>query len=204
VSAAEPLLRARGIARRFGTAVALEPTDVEIRPGETVALIGPNGAGKSTLLSLLAGAVPPSEGSLEARPGLRSGWLPQRPGHYARLTPRENLELFARLHREHDAAAVADGALARFGLPDDGRTAGVLSVGNRQRLSLALALLGDPQLLLLDEPTAALDPEQRELLWTVALEHRAAGGALVFATQMHEEIVHAERVLELREGRLVA
>jgi ABC-2 type transport system ATP-binding protein len=204
VSAGEPLLRARGIARRFGSALALAPTDVEIRPGETVALIGPNGAGKSTLLSLLAGAVPLSEGSLELRPALRSGWLPQRPGHYARLTPRENLELFARLHREGDAAAVADGALARFGLPDDGRTAGELSVGNRQRLSLALALLGDPQLLLLDEPTAALDPEQRELLWTVALEHREGGGALVFATQMHEEIAHAERVLELREGRLVA
>jgi ABC-2 type transport system ATP-binding protein len=204
VSAGEPLLRARGIARRFGATVALAPTDVEIRAGETVALIGPNGAGKSTLLSLLAGALPPSEGSVELRPGLRSGWLPQRPGHYARLTPRENLELFARLHGEADPAAAADGALARFSLPDDGRTTGALSVGNRQRLSLALALLGDPELLLLDEPTAALDPEQRELLWAVALEHREAGGALVFATQMHEEIAHAERVLELREGRLVA
>jgi ABC-2 type transport system ATP-binding protein len=204
VSAGDLLLQANGIARRFGKAVALEPTDVEIRPGETVALIGPNGAGKSTLLSLLAGALPLSEGTLKLRPGLRSGWLPQRPGHYARLTPRENLELFARLHGEDEPASVADASIARFGLPDDGRTTGALSVGNRQRLSLALALLGAPQLLLLDEPTAALDPEQRELLWRVALEHREGGGALVFATQMQEEIAHAERVLELREGRLVA
>jgi ABC-2 type transport system ATP-binding protein len=76
-------------------------------------------------------------------------------------------------------------------------------VGNRQRLSLAIALLGAPQLLLLDEPTAALDPQQRELLWEVTLEHHRAGGTLIFATQQHEEIAHAERVIELREGRVV-
>jgi ABC-type multidrug transport system ATPase subunit len=197
------LLRAHGIARSYGSAHALEPTDVELRAGETVALIGPNGAGKSTLLSLLAGALPLSSGTLERREGLRSGWLPQRPGHYARLTPRENLELFARLHGAADASGVAEEALARFDLPGDRQT-GTLSVGNRQRLSLAIALLGEPQLLLLDEPTAALDPEQRERLWGVALAHREAGGALVFATQQHDEIAHAERVLELREGRLVA
>jgi ABC-2 type transport system ATP-binding protein len=203
VSADGWLLRTHGIARRFGAATALEPTDLELRPGETVALIGPNGAGKSTLLSLLAGALPPSGGTLERREGLRSGWLPQRPGHYARLTPRENLELFARLHGEADPPAVATAALERFGLPDAGAPTATLSVGNRQRLSLAIALLGAPELLLLDEPTAALDPQQRELLWEVALEHRQAGGTLVFATQQHEEIAHADRVLELREGRLV-
>ncbi|MDX6516895.1 MAG: type transport system ATP-binding protein [Gaiellaceae bacterium] len=197
------LLRAHGIARRFGAAHALEPTDVELRAGETVALIGPNGAGKSTLLSLLAGALPPSKGTLERRPGLRSGWLPQRPGHYARLTPRENLELFARLHGDGDPSGVATAALERFGLPDSGKTTGALSVGNRQRLSLAIALLGAPELLLLDEPTAALDPQQRDLLWEVALEHTRAGGTLVFATQQHEEISHAERVIELREGKVV-
>jgi ABC-2 type transport system ATP-binding protein len=203
VSDGDWLLRARGLERRFGAAHALEATDIELRAGETVALIGPNGAGKSTLLSLLAGGLPPSAGTLERRPGLRSGWLPQRPGHYARLTPRENLELFARLHGEADPPAAASAALERFGLPDSGKTTGALSVGNRPRLSLAIALLGSPELLLLDEPTAALDPQQRDLLWEVALEHHRAGGTLVFATQQHEEISHAGRVIELREGRVV-
>jgi ABC-2 type transport system ATP-binding protein len=90
-----PLLRASGVARRYGEVLALEPTDVELAPGECVALVGPNGAGKSTLLAILAGALEPSEGVVEA--GARVGWVPQRPAHYARLSPRENLELFARL-----------------------------------------------------------------------------------------------------------
>ena len=198
------LLRARGVERRFGRTQALEPTDVELAAGETVALIGPNGAGKSTLLSLLAGALPASGGTIERRAGLRSGWLPQRPGHYARLTPRENLELFARLSQEPEPASAATALLERFGLPDNGKPTSALSVGNRQRLSLAIALLGNPELLLLDEPSAALDPQQRELLWQVALEHAQSGGTLVFATQQHDELSHADRVLELRDGRLVS
>jgi ABC-2 type transport system ATP-binding protein len=198
------LLRAHGIARRFGATHALEPTDVEVRAGETVGLVGPNGAGKSTLLSLLAGALPPSGGTIERRAGLRSGWLPQRPGHYARLTPRENLELFARLQGEDDPGAAATSLLGRFGLPDNGQPTGALSVGNRQRLSLAIALLGKPELLLFDEPSAALDPAQRDLLWQVALDHRGGGGTLVFSTQLHDELEHADRTLELRDGRLVS
>jgi ABC-2 type transport system ATP-binding protein len=200
----QPLLAARGAGRRFGETVALEPVELELLPGEGLALVGPNGAGKSTLISLLAGALQPSQGRIERRNGVRAGWAPQRPAQYGRLSARENLELFAKLEGEADPEDAAARLLASFGLPGAPKPSANLSVGNRQRLNLAIAFLGAPEVLLLDEPTAALDPEQRELLWAVALEHRAGGGALVFATQMHEEIAHAERVLELREGRLVA
>jgi ABC-2 type transport system ATP-binding protein len=193
------IIRARGVARRYGPRFALHPTDVELRPAETLALVGPNGAGKSTLLSLLAGAIEPSEGVVE-REG-RIGWVPQRPAHYGRLSARENLELFARL--DGGAAGDADRLLAEFELPDDGRPSTNLSVGNRQRLNLALALIGRPEALLLDEPTAALDPTQRRRLWERVDALRRAGGSVCFATQNLEELpLHADRVGLLVDGEL--
>jgi ABC-type multidrug transport system ATPase subunit len=198
------ILRAHGVARRFGRELALAPTDLTVTAGEVVALVGPNGAGKSTLLALLAGALEPSEGSVERLDGVRVGWAPQRPAYYGRLSARENLELFAQLEGEPDAAAAATRLLTAFELPDAGRPSGTLSVGNRQRLNLAIALLGDPQVVLLDEPTASLDPAQRERLWERVDTVREAGGAVVFATQNVEEVgEHADRVVKLRDGRLV-
>jgi ABC-2 type transport system ATP-binding protein len=194
------LLAARGVSRRFGDHDALHPTDLEIAAGEVLALVGPNGAGKSTLLGILAGALPPSSGTVERGEGVRVGWMPQRSAHYGRLTPRENLELFARLGR----AGGAETLLARFELPDDGRPTSSLSVGNRQRLDLAISLLGDPQVLLLDEPTAALDPRQRRRLWETAAAVRSAGGAVVLVTQNVEDLEHvADRVALLLDGRVV-
>jgi len=202
LSVAEPLLRARGAARRFGAQTALEPTDIEVRGGETLALIGPNGAGKSTLLSMLAGALEPSEGRIERAGGVRVGWVPQRPALYDRLTARENLELFARLEDDPNPAASAGELIERFDLPED-RPAAAMSVGNRQRLNVALALLGDPRVLLLDEPTASLDPGQRRRLWEVVGSLCEAGGAVVFATQNLEELDrYANRVAVLQRGRL--
>jgi len=196
-----PLLAARAAARRFGSQLALGPTDFELADGESVALVGPNGAGKSTLLALLAGALEPSAGSVERRPDARVGWAPQRPAQYVRLSPRENLELFARLEAEERPERSVELLLEEFELPSDGVLAGELSVGNRQRLNLAIALLGDPDALLLDEPTAALDPEQRQRLWERLETQREAGVALLFVTQHTEEIDrHAERVVALRDG----
>jgi ABC-2 type transport system ATP-binding protein len=197
LSVSEPLLRARGIARRFGAQVALEPVDVDVREAETIALIGPNGAGKSTLLSILAGSLEPSAGTVERVDGVRVGWVPQRPSLYDRLTARENLELFARLEREARPPAAADDLLSTFDLPGD-RPAASLSVGNRQRLNVAIALLGEPRVLLLDEPTASLDPGQRRRLWE--LVH---GGTVVFSTQNLEEIgLYASRVIVLQRGHV--
>ena len=198
------LLAARGVSRRFGAHVALEPTDLEVREGEVLALVGPNGAGKSTLLAVLAGALAPSAGHVEAQADVRVGWMPQRPAHYARLSARQNLELFARLERVGDAPAVAGQLLAEFELPVDERPAAALSVGNRQRLDLAIAVLGRPSVLLLDEPTAALDPRQRRRLWDAAGRLRDEGGAVVLVTQNVEDLERvADRVAVLLEGRLV-
>jgi ABC-2 type transport system ATP-binding protein len=202
LTAGPPLLHARGVARRFGAQVALEPTDLDVRGGETLALIGPNGAGKSTLLSVLAGALEPSEGDVEQGAGVRVGWVPQRPAFYDRLTARENLELFARLEGEDDWSGRAERLLGRFDVPAD-RPAHTLSVGNRQRLNVALALLGDPRVLLLDEPTASLDPGQRRRLWETVAALRDEGGAVVFATQNLEEVdLYADRVAVLQRGKL--
>jgi ABC-type multidrug transport system ATPase subunit len=188
--------------------VALAPTTLDIRAGEAVALIGPNGAGKSTLLSILAGALEPSEGGVTSgngdTRGRRVGWVPQRQAHYARLSPRENLELFAQLEGLPDAPATADRFVRLLDLPDDGRLTGQLSAGNQQRLNLAIALLGRPEVLLLDEPTASLDPRQRRRLWEVATQVRERDGAVVFATQNLEELEHfANRVVVLLGGELV-
>jgi ABC-2 type transport system ATP-binding protein len=197
----EPLLRATGVARRYGEIEALAPTDVELNAGEAVALVGPNGAGKSTLLAMLAGSLEPSAGHVEAR--VPVGWVPQRPALYARLSARENLELFARLEGVADPSRAAKRLLERFSLPRDERPAGDLSVGNRQRLNVALSLLAEPRVLLLDEPTASLDPGQRRRVWEVVDALRAEGGAVCFATQNLEEVEHANRVLVLEDGRIV-
>jgi ABC-2 type transport system ATP-binding protein len=192
------LLRAVAVARRFGDLEALAPTDLELAPGETVALVGPNGAGKSTLLAILAGALEPTSGRVEGEE--RVGWVPQRPAHYARLSVRENLELFARLEGVQGDAV--ERVRARFDLPAD-RAAGELSIGNRQRLNVALSLLADPRVLLLDEPTASLDPVQRRRVWEAVDEVRGDGGAICFATQNVEEVVHATRIVALQDGRVV-
>jgi ABC-2 type transport system ATP-binding protein len=185
------LLAARGVSRRYGGREVLAPCDLELGAGELVALVGPNGSGKSTLLSVLAGALDPSSGQVERSAAI--GWAPQRPALYGRLTPRENLELFARLEG-HPAAADLD-------LPETPTV--THSVGMRQRLNLALAFLGEPRVLLLDEPTASLDPAQRELLWERLARVREAGGAVCFATQNVEERGRADRTLELLDGRLL-
>ena len=196
-----PLLRAFRVARRFGEIEALATTDFELVPAETVALVGPNGAGKSTLLAILAGALEPSEGTVERN--ARVGWVPQRPAHYGRLSARENLELFARLEGVLEPDGAAARLLERFSLPTERRPSGELSVGNRQRLNVALALLGEPRVLLLDEPTASLDPGQRRRVWEVVSALRGEGGAVCYATQNLEEVEHADRVLVLLGGRVV-
>src|SRR5438034_3416148 len=204
VSSAQPLLAARGAGRTFGQTTALAPVDLDLHGGEALALVGANGAGKSTLIALLAGALEPSVGGIERQKGVRVGWAPQRPAQYGRLSARENLELFARLEGEPEPEEAAAALLRDFDLPGKASPSSNLSVGNRQRLNLAIAFLGDPRVLLLDEPTASLDPPQRRQLWERVEGLCDVGGAVVFATQNVDEVAdRAHRVLKLHKGRLV-
>lgn len=204
---ATALVTARGLVRRYRGVIALDGVDFSLAAGESVALLGANGAGKTTLLEMLAGIRRPDEGTLswsKERPVV--GWVPQRPSLYSRLSTRENLRLFAALERRANPNAVADELLERADLTAvAGRLAAALSTGTRQRLNLAIALAGEPDLLLLDEPSATLSPDQRHRLWTWLTDLRQREGlALVFATQSVDEAARrADRTLVLSRGRRV-
>jgi ABC-2 type transport system ATP-binding protein len=194
--------------KRFRRVTALEGADLALSEGESIALLGPNGAGKTTLLTILAGVTRPTEGSLEWRLGSvpRVGWVPQRPALYARLTARENLRLFAALEGDPEPEAAAERLLARADLAGYAdRPAAELSTGTAQRLNLAIALAGSPSVLLLDEPTATLSPDQRVRLWNWLDTLRAEEGlALLFSTQSVDEAArHADRMVVLSRGRAV-
>jgi ABC-2 type transport system ATP-binding protein len=201
------MLVARALGRRYRGVVALDGVDVRLAAGESVALLGPNGAGKTTLLAILAGVTRAATGSVEWAEGVvpRVGWVPQRPALYQRLTPRENLRLFAGLEGATDADAVAEDLIARADLSEFAdRPSGGLSTGTLQRLNLAIALAGSPSLLLLDEPTATLSPDQRHRLWAWLDTLRADGMAILFSTQSVDEAMRrGDRLLVLAAGRLL-
>ncbi len=208
VSAAEPspLLRAVAVGKRFGAREALRGVSLEVAAGEVLAVIGPNGAGKTTLLEIVAGAQQPDTGSVEHPAGaVRVGWVPQQLALYGRLTVAENLRLFARLEGAADVEGAVASMLAASGLHDRaGDPVERLSGGNRQRVNVAIGLLGDPPVVLLDEPSASLDPRQRERLWdfTGALTER--GTAVVFTTHnVGEAQRHADRLLVLADGEVL-
>jgi ABC-2 type transport system ATP-binding protein len=196
-------LRVDALGKRFGALVALEDVSFELHTGELLAVLGPNGAGKTTLLAAIAGVQPPSTGTVSREPR-DVGWVPQQPAVYSKLTAAENLELFARLERVPDAGAAVERMLEQIGLrARAGEQLAKLSGGNRQRVNVAVGLMGDPPVLALDEPSAALDPAQRERLWAFVAEITAAGTAVIFSTHNAAEAQrHADRLLVLDAGRL--
>ncbi len=198
-----PLLEATGLVKRYGTREALRDVSVAATEGERVAVIGPNGAGKTTLLSILAGIQRPDGGSVSV-PGT-TGWVPQQPALYGKLTVTENLRLFARLERCVDVEGAVARMLAQAGLEDRADDqVGVLSGGNRQRVNIAIGLLAEPAVLLLDEPSSALDPRQRERLWEFLLALEEQGTAVVYSTHdVQEAERHAHRVVVLADGELL-
>lgn len=201
------VLTVNALAKRYGETEALRDVSFEVRQGELVALIGPNGAGKTTLLSIIAGIQKPSAGTISRLPGevgWRVGWAPQHPALYSKLSVAENLELFARLEKISDPHAAVERMLDQTGLRDRARTpVGRLSGGNRQRVNVAVGLIAEPSVLLLDEPSASLDPEQRERLWEFLATLLSHGRTVVFSTHnVSEAQRHADRVLVLADGRL--
>jgi ABC-2 type transport system ATP-binding protein len=200
----EEALVAQGIVKRFGDREALKGVSLSAARGELVAVIGPNGAGKTTLLSILAGVQAADAGQVNRGPR-EIGWVPQQAALYGRLTVAENLRLFARLERLDDPQAAVEDMLDLTGLrerADD--LASELSGGNRQRVNIAIGLLGRQHVLLLDEPTAALDPRQRERVWEFVLGLVELGTTVVYSTHdLQEAARHAERVVVLADGEML-
>jgi ABC-2 type transport system ATP-binding protein len=203
-SEATPTLAVRSLTKRYGARVALSAVSFELHRGELVAIIGPNGAGKTTLLSMLAGIQRPSEGEID-RAGREVGWVPQQPALYSRLSVAENLRLFARLEKLADPDSAVAQMLAETGLQDRAdEEVGRLSGGNQQRVNIAIGLLSDPVALLLDEPSSALDPRQRERLWDYIGGLASRGTTVVYSTHnVAEAERYADRVLVLADGELL-
>ena len=189
----------------YGRREALKAVSFAVDPGEVVALIGPNGAGKTTLLSILAGLQQATSGTVSVSRG-EVGWVPQQPAVYSKLSVVENLRLFARLERVPDRDAAVERMLTLTGLTDRARDElGTLSGGNQQRVNIAIGLLADPPVLLLDEPSSSLDPRQRARLWElIGGLARDQGTTVVFSTHdVGEAERYADRVLVLADGELL-
>ena len=197
-------LSARGLTKRFGERHALRDVGFSVAPGELVAVIGPNGAGKTTLLSILAGILTPDAGEMSLPEG-SAGWVPQQPAVYSKLSVIENLRLFARLEKVSDPSAAVESMLDQADLRERaGDELGDLSGGNKQRVNIAIGLLADPAVLLLDEPSSSLDPRQRERLWEFVGALTQRGTAVVYSTHNVQEAErYADRVLVLADGDLI-
>ena len=200
----EASVRAAGLTKTYGSQVAVADVSLSVDPGELVAVIGPNGAGKTTLLSILAGITQSDSGTVDLPRGA-AGWVPQRPALYRRLTVDENLRLFARLEGHPDAEASVREMLELTGLADRrGDQVGTLSGGNQQRINVALGILSRPAVLLLDEPSEALDPRQRARLWDFITDLSSSGTAVIFSTHdIQEAERYAGRLVVLADGELL-
>jgi ABC-2 type transport system ATP-binding protein len=204
MSPATPALSVSGLAMRYGEREALCGVSFDVAAGELVAVVGPNGAGKTTLLSILAGIQRPSAGSVNRLPS-EVGWVPQQPALYSKLSVAENLAMFARLEHVADPQQAVERMLEQTGLRERAaELLGRLSGGNRQRVNVAIGLLSSPPVLALDEPSTALDPVQRERLWSFIRGLAADGTSVVFSTHDVNEVQrYAARALVLADGRLL-
>jgi ABC-2 type transport system ATP-binding protein len=204
VPSAAPTIEVRDVTHRYGERPALRGVSFALVPGDLAAIVGPNGAGKTTLLSILAGVLHPQEGVVSTV-AATVGWVPQQPALYAKLSVRENLELFARLEKIADPAAAVERMLAQTGLGDRAaEPVGRLSGGNQQRVNIAIGLLREPAAVLLDEPSASLDPRQRERLWEFIATLAGQGTTVVFTTHNVAEVErYATKVLVLVDGELL-
>ncbi|MDF2664570.1 MAG: ABC-type multidrug transport system, ATPase component [Microbacterium sp.] len=202
---------ARGVVKSFGSVHAVRGIDLSIRPGEIVAFLGPNGAGKTTTIDMILGLSVPDSGSISvfghsprgaiAR-GLVSAVL-QTGGLLKDLTVRETVELTASLFAEKRPV---DEALERAGIRNlASRRVGLCSGGEQQRLRFAMALVSDPALLILDEPTTGMDVEARRSFWNAIRADAARGRTVMFATHYLDEAdEYADRIVLMRGGEIVA
>jgi ABC-2 type transport system ATP-binding protein len=199
----QPLLAGRELRKRYGRRRVLEGASLEVWPGQVIGIGGENGAGKSTLVRILAGVLQPDAGSVQ-RPGV-IGYAPQEPLLYGQLTTWEHFRYFAAARGTDSATWQARGEelleLYRFAQWRDERAAN-LSGGTRQKLNLALALLADPLLLLLDEPYGGFEWETYLRFWTHVREMQERGRSIVIVSHLFHERTQFDRLLEVRDGKL--
>jgi ABC-2 type transport system ATP-binding protein/nitrous oxidase accessory protein len=207
------MIHVENLTKRFGRVTALEDVRLEVARGETLLLLGANGAGKSTLLRCLLGILPyegtiridgldPLANGREVR--RRIGYMPQSGGLYDDLTVRETLRFFSELRGASYESARELLEEVRLGAALDARV-GDLSGGMGQKLAFALALLGGPKVLLLDEPTASLDAESRERLLSKLVALQAEGRTILLSTHSQRvPLAMASRAVSVEEGRVVA
>jgi ABC-2 type transport system ATP-binding protein len=206
-----PVIQLGGLRKRFGAVTAVDGVDLTIRRGEVVALLGPNGAGKTTTVDLALGLSTPTEGTArlfggDPRAAIvdgRVGAMLQGGALLPETTVREAVALVAAAHRR---PMPVDEALRRARCTEiAGRRVSKLSGGQVQRARFAVAVVSDPELLVLDEPTAAMDVEARHTFWSSMREFTDAGRTVVFATHYLDEAdTFADRIVILRAGRVVA
>ncbi|MFN2538920.1 MAG: ABC transporter ATP-binding protein [Mycobacteriales bacterium] len=205
----EPVLEVTDLGKRYGGRTAVDGLSLSVPAGTVVALLGPNGAGKTTTVEVCEGFRTPDAGSVRVLGGTpaqaraRVGVMPQGGGGYPGLQARELLTLFSRFYAQpHDPAEL----LSLLGLDEVARTPyRRLSGGQQQRLSLAMAVVGRPELVYLDEPTAGLDPQARRATWDLVEKLRADGVTVLLTTHLMDEAEHlADEVYVIDHGRLVS
>jgi ABC-2 type transport system ATP-binding protein len=208
------MLRVNGLKKAYGDLVAVNGVSFQVGRGETVGLLGPNGAGKTTTVSLIAGLIAPDAGEvlIDGAPvrgqKRRIGLVPQELALYEELPAQVNLELFAALYGIGGARAARaiDEALTLVGLRDRARDrAGTFSGGMKRRLNLAAALLHDPDVLLLDEPTVGVDPQSRNAIFDNLEVLKKRGKTLVYTTHYMEEAERlCDRIVIVDHGQVIA
>jgi ABC-2 type transport system ATP-binding protein len=204
---AEPLVL-RNVTKKYGDKCALAGVDVAVTCGRVTGLLGPNGAGKTTLMAIAAGVLDSTSGAVERAAEASTGYLPQQDNVYPMLTARENLCFVARAQgvpRRRVSPAV-DAALAQVHLSERAdERAGKFSGGMRRRLGFAAALIGDPLVLLLDEPTAGVDPQARAVLLELVRAQVELGKAVLYSTHLLAEIEsYSDDIYVLHEGAVLA
>jgi ABC-2 type transport system ATP-binding protein len=212
------MLEARGLVKRYGAVLAADGISLRAGRGEMVGLLGPNGAGKTTTVSMIAGLLTPDAGGvlIEGRPiasdvdpvKRRIGLVTQEPALVEELSGLQNLLFFGALYQldAHAARRAAGEALELVGLSDRGRDrVGSYSGGMKRRLNLAAALLHDPQVLLLDEPTVGVDPQSRHAIFDNLETLKARGKTLLYTTHYMEEVERlCDRVVIIDHGKVIA
>ncbi|WP_444948547.1 ABC transporter ATP-binding protein [Micromonospora ureilytica] len=218
MTSGRPLIRARGLVKRFGDFTAVDGIDVDVRPGEAFGFLGPNGAGKSSTMRMIGCISPPSAGELRILdmdpvadgPAIRArlGVCPQLDNLDPELTVRENLTVYARYFGVSRRAARERAAeLLDFVQLTERADSKVepLSGGMKRRLTIARALVNDPEIVLLDEPTTGLDPQARHLVWERLFRLKQQGVTLVLTTHYMDEAEQlCDRLVVMDGGRIVA